>query len=176
MGITGDIIGGGLGVLGGIFGGAAASKAMKKVRRNTQEQLAKNEAWYNRRYNEDYTQRADAQSLLNYGLEALRSGNRSAAGQQAVAGLSDEQVAQQKAQGNQLMASTMGQIATAAEASKQQVEDSYRNTEQNLMNNLNNMEMQKAGMIGQAVQGMASAGAGIADALASGKNGKQTMA
>ena len=45
------LIGTALGVGASIFGGISASKAMKKVKKNLEGQLADNEAWYDRNYN-----------------------------------------------------------------------------------------------------------------------------
>ncbi len=86
MGIFGGAIGAGLGAVGSIFGGIAASKAMKRVKKNLQEQRRKNQDWYDRRYNEDATQRADAQAILTKTEESIRNRNKQAAGVQAVMG------------------------------------------------------------------------------------------
>lgn len=58
------LIGSALGAVGSIFGGNSASKAMKKAKQNVEQQIQKNQDWYDRRYNEDATQRADAQRIL----------------------------------------------------------------------------------------------------------------
>ena len=58
------LIGSAIGAVGSIFGGIKASKAMKKAKRNVEAQRQKNQDWYDRRYNEDATQRADAQRIL----------------------------------------------------------------------------------------------------------------
>ena len=62
--MLGSIIGGAISAAGSIFGGISASKAMKKVKRNLQQQQKDNQNWYDQRYNEDATQRADAQRIL----------------------------------------------------------------------------------------------------------------
>ena len=58
------LIGSAIGAANSIFGGIKASKAMKKAKRNVEGSTAKNQDWYDRRYNEDATQRADAQRIL----------------------------------------------------------------------------------------------------------------
>lgn len=60
MGLLGGAIGAGLSAVGSIFGNISASKAMKKVKNNLNEQRKRNQDWYDRRYNEDATQRTDA--------------------------------------------------------------------------------------------------------------------
>lgn len=44
------------------------------------EQRRKNQDWYDRRYNEDATQRADAQAMLTRTAEAIRQRNLASAG------------------------------------------------------------------------------------------------
>ena len=57
------LIGAGIGAAGAIFGGIKASQAMKQVGQTIDRQQRENQDWYNRRYNEDATQRADAQRV-----------------------------------------------------------------------------------------------------------------
>ena len=97
MGLFGSIAGGALGAVGSIFGGISASKAMKKVKRNIEAQKKANEDWYNRRYNEDATQRADAQRILTMTEESIKNRNKQAAATAAVMGGTEESVAAAKA-------------------------------------------------------------------------------
>ena len=62
--MLGGIIGGAAGALGGIFGGISKNKMLKRMRNMINEQKRENQDWYDRRYNEDATQRADAQAIL----------------------------------------------------------------------------------------------------------------
>ena len=144
MGLIGSIAGGALGAAGSIFGGISASKAMRRVKKNLQAQKEANQNWYDRRYNEDATQRADAQRILTQTEESIRNRNRQAAGAQAVMGGTDESTAAAKAANAQALADATSQIAVNAE---------------------NNLEINKAQAISQAVQGVAKAGAGIAGAF-----------
>ena len=82
MGIIGSSIGGALGIGASIFGGISASKAMKNVKKNLESQMKENQDWYDRRYNEDATQRADAQRILTITNENIRKRNQAAAGTQ----------------------------------------------------------------------------------------------
>lgn len=164
MGLIGAGIGAALGIAGGIFGGSAASKAMKKVRASIERQHKENQAWYDRAYNEDPTQRAAAQRILTQTQDLMRERNRQAAGVAAVMGGTEASLAATKAANAQAMADATSQIAVAGDARKDRIEQQYRNTEYNLDNQLNNFEMQKAKAIGQAVGGVANAGAGLAGA------------
>lgn len=165
MGLFGSIVGGALGAVGSIFGGISASKAMKKVKKNLQAQKQANEAWYNRRYNEDATQRADAQRILTMTEESIRNRNRQAAGTQAVMGGTEESVAAEKAANNEALAEAASRIAVAGDSRKDQIEQTYQQNDARLNDALNNMEIGKAQAISQAAQGVAQAGVGIAGAF-----------
>ena len=64
----GSIIGGAIGLASSIFGGssaaAEAAAAAARKRRMIAKRKVDNENWYNKNYNEDSTQRADAQRIL----------------------------------------------------------------------------------------------------------------
>lgn len=162
MGI-GKILGGALGIGGAIFGGISASKAMKKVKRNLEGQRRENDDWYNRRYNEDVTQRADAQRIIDKTIEAVHDRTRAAAGAAAVSGASEESVAAAKSAGNEALAEATSQIAAAGVRHKGQVDAQYRSREAEIDAALNNMDAGKAQAIGQAVQGVATAGGEMMD-------------
>lgn len=162
MGILGSAIGGALGIGGSIFGGISASKAMKKVKKNLEGQMKDNQNWYDRRYNEDATQRADAQRILTITNDNIRQRNQTAAGTQAVMGGTEESVAAAKANNNQMLADATSQIAVNGERRKGQIESQYLSTKSELNDKLNNIEQAKATAISQAVQGVAQAGSNIA--------------
>ena len=165
MGLIGSIAGGALGAAGSIFGGIIASKAMRRVKKNLQAQKEANQNWYDRRYNEDATQRADAQRILTQTEESIRNRNRQAAGAQAVMGGTDESTAAAKASNAQAVADATSQIAVNAENRKDQIEQTYQQRDSQINEALNNLEMNKAHAISQSVQGVAKAGAGIAGAF-----------
>lgn len=165
MGLLGGIVGGALGAVGSIFGGISASKAMKRVKGNLQEQERDNQDWYDRRYNEDATQRADAQRILTKTEESIRNRNRQAAGTQAVMGGTEESVAATKAANAQALADATSQIAVNGEARKDMIEQTYQQRGAQINDALNNLETKKAQAISTAVQGVAQAGAGMAGAF-----------
>ena len=162
MGIIGSAIGGALGIGGSIFGGISASKAMKKVKGNLEGQVRENQNWYDRRYNEDATQRADAQRILSITNDNIRQRNQQAAGAQAVMGGSAESLAAAKAANNQALADATSQIAVNGERRKDQIESQYMTTKAELNDKLNALEQAKAQNTAQAVQGVAQAGANMA--------------
>lgn len=163
--MIGSLIGGAMKIGGSIFGGISASKAMKKVKKNLESQRDENESWYDRRYNEDATQRADAQRILAITQDNIRKRNQAATGAQAVMGGTEESLAAARAANNEALAEATSQIAVNGERRKDAIEQQYKATDADLQNRLNNMEISKANAIAQAVQGVSSAGAGIAGAL-----------
>lgn len=163
--MIGSLIGAGLSAVGSIFGGIAASKAMKQVKKNLQAQQQANQDWYDRRYNEDATQRADAQRILTMTEESIKNRNRQAAGTQAVMGGTEESLAAAKAANNQALADATSQIAVNGEARKDQIEQIYQDKDARINDALNNLEINKAQAISSAAQGMSQAGAGIAGAF-----------
>ncbi len=163
--MIGSIIGGALGVAGSIFGGISASRAMKKAKKNIEAQRRKNENWYNRRYNEDATQRADAQAILKRTEESIRDRNRASAGTAAVMGGTAEAAAADKAANNKALVDATTNIAVAADQRKDEIERQYQQNDQHYQEQLNNLEVQKAQAISQAVQGVAKAGSGMASAF-----------
>lgn len=153
MGLIGSAIGAGA----SIFGGISASRAMKRAKRNIEAQRKKNEAWYERRYNEDATQRADAQQVLTQTQDMLRRNAEQAAGSAAVTGGTDESVAQAKAAATRTVGDVMSNMNANADKRKDAIEQQYMSNDDNYVNQLNKLEIGKANAIGQAVQGVGEA-------------------
>lgn len=162
MGLLGAGIGAGLSAIGGIFGGIKASKAMKQVRNSLNQQRQKNEDWYNRRYNEDATQRADAQAVLKRLEESVRDRNRHAAGVQAVMGGTEEAVAAAKEANNRAIEDAASAIAANGERRKDMIEAQYHAKDDALQQQLDDLNMNKAKNTAQAISGVTQAGANIA--------------
>lgn len=165
MSVFGDIIGSGIGAFGSIFGGISASKAIKEVKENLKEQERKNASWYERRYNEDATQRGDAQAVLARTEESIKKRNKQAAGAQAVMGGTEESVAATKAANNDALATVASNIAVNGEARKDAIESQYQQNEAGIEQQLNDLERGKAAQIAQATKQVAQVGANIADLI-----------
>ncbi len=160
--MIGTLIGAGLGAVGSIFGGLSASKAMKKQQEMLEQRKQENQNWYDRRYNEDATQRADAQRILQITEENIKKRNRAAAGTAAVMGGTDESVAAQKEAGNKALADATSQIAAAGEARKDQIEQQYQARKDAIEDAQMNLQAQKAAGTAQAVKGVIGAAGNIA--------------
>lgn len=166
--MIGSLIGAGLGAAASIYGGIRARQAAQKANRMLDQQKADNQAWYDRRYNEDATQRADAQRMLTMTMDRMRRRNQAAAGTAAVMGSSNEAVAAEKAANAQALADTASQIAAAGAARKDQVENQYLAQKNALTQQQIGVQNQQAQNIAQATQGASQAlmGAGASvDAL-----------
>ena len=152
-----SIIGAAIVATGALAGGILGSRAARKGRRALEEQKRMNQAWYDRRYNEDATQRADAQLLLNRTEEHLRNRGKAAAGAAAVMGATESSVAAEKAANSKVLADTAAQIAANADARKDAIESQYMQTDQALAQQQMALKQQQASAIGGAVQGVTNA-------------------
>ena len=161
--MLGGIIGGAAGALGGIFGGISKNKMLKQQMKMVNEQKRENQDWYDSRYNEDATQRADAQRILAITEQNIRNRIRQAAGTAAVMGGTDESVAATKAANAQAMADAASQIAVAGAQRKDQIEGQYRERQHQLDEQLRQLEAGKlnvsdiaGGALGGAADGYRS--------------------
>ncbi len=160
--MIGSIIGAGIQGVGAIAGGITSAIAARKANKMIDQQREKNQNWYDRRYNEDATQRADAQRILQQTEENIRNRNRAAAGAAAVMGGTEESIAATKAANNEVLADVTAQIAAQGEARKDAIEGTYLNNDNAFTQQQAAIQQQKAEQIGQAIQGAADAGASIA--------------
>lgn len=163
--MIGSIIGAGMQAIGSIAGGIIQNKATQKVEKNLEQQQQQNQDWYDRRYNEDATQRADAQRLLTMTENSIRERNKQLAATAAVMGGTEESVAAAKAANNQALVDATANITASADARKDNIENQFMATRANLYGQQNNMTMKKAEATGQAVQGIADAAGSIASAF-----------
>lgn len=159
--MVGAVAGSALGVAGSIFGGLSASKAMKRVRAGLEKQRQENLNWYNRNYNADGTQRADAQRALTQLGEGIRDRNRQAAATAAVTGATDESVKAAQAANSAQAADAAAQIAVQADRRKDAIEQQYMQTNRGIEGQLMSLDQQKAQNVAQAVGGVASAAGGL---------------
>ena len=161
--MLGGIIGGTAGALGGIFGGISKNKMLKKQMAMIKEQKRENQDWYDRRYNEDSTQRADAQAMLTQTADMIRRRNQQSAGTQAVMGGTEESAAAAKDANSKALSDATSQIAVASAQRKDQIEGQYRERQQQLDETLRQLQGQKqdgfqmvSNAIGGAANGFAS--------------------
>lgn len=153
--MIGAIIGAAGGLASSIWGGIQAQRAANDANRELADQRKKNEDWYRRRYNEDYTQSAEAQAAMTRARELAREQMASARGTAAVMGGTEAGVAAQRQAANKMLADTMSGIAQNATARKDAVESQYLQTETALSQQQQNVYNQ------QAANSTAAANAGM---------------
>lgn len=165
MGLLGGIIGGAAGAAGNIFGGISKNRMLKKQMAMVKEQQKANQDWYDRRYNEDATQRADAQAMLTQTAEAIRERNRQAAGSAAVMGGTEESVAATKAANAKAMADATSSIVRAGEQRKDNIEQQYLARNDAYNEQLRQLQGQKQGIFDIAGGALGGAAGGFASGM-----------
>ena len=161
VGLASTIIGG-VGALGGaIYGAIASSKNNAKARALIQEQRDDNKNWYNTRMAEDYTQRSDAQAILNKQRDLLQEQYKQARATNVVAGGTDESLALQKAAANSAMAQTSSDLAANAASYKDNVEQQYRQQDAALNQQQAQTYQQQAQQAAQAASQVVNAGTSL---------------
>ena len=164
----GAIIGGALGAANGILGGISKNNAIKKQMEMVSRQQRDNQDWYDRRYNEDSTQRADAQRLLQLTEESIKKRNKAAAGTAAVMGGTNESVAVEKEAGNQALADAVSQINAQGEARKAEIENQYLQRKEGLDNTMRDLESQKQSGLDILNSALVGAAKGVSGGLGMG--------
>ena len=140
----GALISGALQVGGSIYGGIKAAKANKQIADNLAKRQRENQSWFDRRYNEDATQRADAQRLMELTRKRIAERNQQAAGRAAVMGGDDAGLAATKQANNDAIADTASRIAASADTRKDTIEQTYIGTKNAISDQQNAMEAAKA--------------------------------
>ena len=166
--MLGTLIGAGLGLASSIAGGIANRKARQKQEQMIAQQQKENQAWYDRKYNEDPTKRADTVRLLTQMQEQIKNRNKAAKGRQAVMGGTEDSTTAVKEANNKTLADTTAQIVAANDARKDNVENQYMARKSQLQGQQMGLEAEKAADTANAVAGVAGTAANIAAAVDSG--------
>lgn len=147
----------GVSALGSVLGGVFGSSAARKRRQMLEKMQRENQDWYDRRYNEDATQKADALNLIQRTEDALRKRSKAAAGRAAMMGGGDEQSAREQEAGNEMMGKVVGQVNANNERRKDSIEQQYRQRKASLDAGIVEQEAHKEEEIGKAVGGVIGA-------------------
>lgn len=166
--MIGALIGAGLSIASSIAGGIANRKARKKQEQMLAQQQRENQAWYDRKYNEDPTKRADTVRLLTQMQEQIKNRNRAAKGRQAVMGGTEDSTTAVKEANNKTLADTTSQIVAANEARKDAIEQQYQQNKRSIQGQQMQMEADKAAGTANVAAGVAGTAANIAATLDSG--------
>lgn len=173
--MLGSLIGAGLGVASSIFGGISARKARRKQERMLAQQEKENQAWYDRKYNEDPTKRADTVRLLTQMQEQIKNRNKAARGRQAVMGGTEDSTTAVKEANNKTLSDTTSQIVAANESRKDAIEGQYQARKDAIQNKRMGLEAEKAADTASVAAGVAGTAANIA-ATIDGGLGKSKVA
>lgn len=173
--MLGALIGAGLGLASSIAGGTSNRKARKKQEQMIAQQQIENQAWYDRKYNEDPTKRADTVRLLTQMQEQIKNRNKAAKGRQAVMGGTEDSTTAVKEANNKTLADTTSQIVAANDARKDNIEQQYMNRKNQLQNQQMSINGEKAADTANAVAGVAGTASNIAASLDIG-SGKSNVA
>lgn len=159
------LIGTGLAVGSSLWGGYKASQAAKKANRQIANQRAANQAWFNRRYNEDYADTAAGQRLITQAKDYAKDNWNKAQGASKVGGATDESAAAAKEAGNKMVGNTIANIAAQDTARKDRIDAQYKATDANLQAQQVAIEQNRANQItnaaSQASNALINAGAYI---------------
>jgi hypothetical protein len=158
-------IGAGLGIATSLIGGAAASSAAREAQRERRKAEAKEQAWYLRRYNEDYLDTAAGQNLVRRAKDYANENWKKAAGAQAVAGGTDAATAQAKEAGNKMVGDTIANIAAADTQRKANVDNIHMQNEQKFAQQRQAEQLQRAQNITNAAQSASNAIMSVAGAV-----------
>ena len=169
--MIGALIGAGLGLASSIAGGIANRNARRKQEQMLAQQQRENQAWYDRRYNEDPTKRADTVRLLTQMQEQIKNRNRAAKGRQAVMGGTEDSTTAVKEANNKTLADTTSQIVAANEARKDAIEQQYQRNKRSIQGQQMQMEAEKSADTANVVTGVAGTAANIAATLDAGMGG-----
>ena len=169
--MIGSLIGAGLGLVSSIAGGIANRKARRKQEQMLAQQQRENQAWYDRKYNEDPTKRADTVRLLTQMQEQIKNRNRAAKGRQAVMGGTEDSTTAVKEANNKTLADTTSQIVAANEARKDAIEQQYQQNKRSIQGQQMQMEAEKSADTANVAAGVAGTAANIAATLDAGMGG-----
>ena len=163
--MIGALIGAGLSVASSIAQGISSRKAKEAQEALLKKRKAENQAWYDRKYNEDPTKRADTVRLLTQMQEQIRDRNRAAKGRQAVMGGTEDSVTAVREANSKALADTTSQIIAANDSRKDAIEQQYQRNKQNIENSQMQMAAEQAGNTAGAASGIAGTAANIAGIL-----------
>lgn len=161
MALISGIIGAGMKAAGQVVGGIAQRRNMKALEASNQQRQDANQNWYDRTYNENALQMANAQRLLTMSEQNYKNRNRQAAATAAVMGGTEESIAAGKAAANAAQADAVSQINAADVARKDTIDNQFRQTQNALLDAKDKLTVQKAAATQQAVQGVTDAAGNI---------------
>lgn len=163
--MIGAIIGGALSIGSAIANGISGNKARKAQRRALEQQKRDNQAWYERKYNEDPLQRADAVRMLTLMNDQIRNRNKAAKGRQAVMGGTDDSVTATREANAKTAADATAQIVANNESRKDNIEQQYLANKRSIENQEQQQRAQEAAAGASTIASALSTASSIAATL-----------
>lgn len=140
-----------------LIGGHKAAQAAREAEKKQKAREASENAWYLRRYNEDYADTAAGQNLMRKAKDFANSQWKKAEGAKAVGGGTDASAAQAKEAGNKMVGDTLANISAQDQSKKAQVDAMHRNAQDRFMQMDVNRELQRSQNITNAAQNASNA-------------------
>jgi len=150
-------IGAGASLLSSFIGGSKAAKAEREAMRIQKRREAAENAWYNRRYNEDYVDTAAGQNLVRRAKDFARENWKKAQGAAKVGGQTEAATAMAKEAGNKMVGDTIANIAAQDTARKARVDDIHQQAQDKFAQMDIQREHQRAANITNAAQNASNA-------------------
>lgn len=167
-----------IGAVAGVAGTGVNALLGAAERRRQQRMLdaeeRKNRLWYDRRYNEEGRETAVGQRMLEKMREAQRERMSSVAGRSAVMGGSGAVAAAESAAANKAIGDTVGQLDANQEASRDRIEQQYRQRDAQISAQRANLSAQQQANLANAATQASAIGAQIAAGAASGSGKKES--
>lgn len=145
------------GVASSILGGVSSANAAKKAEQMRIAQDARNEALFNRRYNQSYLDSAAGRNAIRQATDYAKTITKRAEGAAAVTGGTDAAVAQAKESANKMIGDTMGNLAAQDTARQAQAEETFARQQEQSTAQQMATQQQRANAIAQASQGASNA-------------------
>lgn len=170
--------------IGAIASGVSSLFGARSARRQRQQQLAEiarqqqnNNNWYNRRYNEDVTNRADAQRMFTRVSNLMTDTTRSANARKAVIGGTDASTAAAQQANAKALGNALADITVNAENRKDAIESQYQQRDNQLgaaaVDVNTQYETARRNNTAQAVSGLLSTAGTIVSAMSGDTSSKK---
>lgn len=148
------------GLASSIFGGIKASDAAKRAAERQREREREENAWYSRRFNEDYLDTKAGQNLVRLAKDRALEHSKRAEGMAAVAGSTDAATQIAKDKGNKMVGDAIANIGAQDQARKDNIDTIHQQNREQYAQ----MDMDRAN---QQAQNITKAAEGASNALMS---------
>lgn len=154
-----SLVGLGIAGLSAAIGAAQSAKQSEQAEQEMTAERNRQRAWYNRKYNEDYTSRTDMQQLFAKQRDVLNEQYKRARGASSVVGASDSFLAAQKQANAIAAANAMSDVAAAAAGYKDNLSSADNAAQANYSNRIASIRDRQAQSAREAGAAGVNAGA-----------------